>query len=122
MPYEQALIKYRAWSPVPAPQQALLPTLAADVLTRARGAFADLGARPALERCERELATCGLTPAKRSGSPRPDLTPQERAVARLVAAGKTSREVAAELLLSVKTSRGPPDPHLRAKLGRQLAL
>jgi DNA-binding NarL/FixJ family response regulator len=73
------------------------------VLTRARDTFGDLGARPARERCERELATCGLTPAKRSGSPRPDLTPQGQAVARLVATGRTNREVAAELLLSVKT-------------------
>ena len=100
MPYEQALIEY-------AHGQFLRRNgrrrAAADVLTRARDTFGDLGARPALERCERELATCGLTPAKRSGSPRPDLTPQEQAVARLVATGKTNREVAAELLLSVKT-------------------
>ena len=100
MPYEQALIEY-------AHGQFLRRNgrrrAAADVLTRARDVFGDLGARPALERCERELATCGLTPAKRSGSPRPDLTPQEQAVARLVATGRTNREVAAELLLSVKT-------------------
>ena len=100
LPYEQALIQY-------AHGQFLRRNgrrrAAADELTRARDALADLGARPALERCERELATCGLTPAKRGGSPRPDLTPQEQAVARLVATGKTNREVAAELLLSVKT-------------------
>jgi DNA-binding NarL/FixJ family response regulator len=76
---------------------------AADELTRARDAFADLGARPALERCERELVACGLTPAKRGASAHADLTPQEQAVASLVASGRSNREVAAELLLSVKT-------------------
>ena len=34
---------------------------------------------------------------------REDLTPQERSVARLVASGLANREVAAELLVSVKT-------------------
>ena len=65
MPYEQALIEY-------AHGQFLRRNgrrrAAADVLTRARDVFGDLGARPALERCERELATCGLTPAKRSAA------------------------------------------------------
>ena len=99
MPYEQALIQY-------AHGQFLRRNgrrrAAADQLTRARDTFADLGARPALERCERELAACGLTPPG-AASHAPDLTPQEQAVARLVATGQTNREVAAELLLSVKT-------------------
>jgi DNA-binding CsgD family transcriptional regulator len=100
MPYEQALIEFAHGQFL---RRSGRRRAAADLLTRARDTFGELGARPALERCERELATCGLTPAKRSGSPRPDLTPQEQAVARLVATGRTNREVAAELLLSVKT-------------------
>jgi DNA-binding CsgD family transcriptional regulator len=101
MPYEEALILY-------AHGQFLRRNgrrrAAAEELGRARELLAALEARPALERCERELASCGLTPAKRTaGSPRPDLTPQEEAVARLVATGKTNREVGGELLLSVKT-------------------
>jgi DNA-binding NarL/FixJ family response regulator len=52
----------------------------------------------------RELDACGLTPAKRKpGADRSRLTPQERAIAQLAAAGRTNREVAAELLLSLKT-------------------
>jgi DNA-binding NarL/FixJ family response regulator len=74
------------------------------VLEEAAERLRGLGARPWLERCERELAACGLRPVKRS---RPwagqDLTPQERLVARLVATGRTNREVAAELVLSEKT-------------------
>jgi DNA-binding CsgD family transcriptional regulator len=61
-----------------------------------------LDARPYLERCVRELDACGV------GQPggRPDgqrLTPQERAVARLVVAGCSNREAASQLVLSVKT-------------------
>jgi DNA-binding CsgD family transcriptional regulator len=100
MPYEEALIRY-------ANGQFLRRNgrrrAAAEELTRARDALAGLGARPALERCERELEACGLKPAKRGAAEQPDLTPQEQAVARLVATGRTNREVAGELLLSVKT-------------------
>jgi DNA-binding CsgD family transcriptional regulator len=100
MPYEHALIRF-------AHGQFLRRTgqrrAAAEELTRARATLVELGARPALERCERELVACGLKPAKRGASERPDLTPQEQAVARLVATGRTNRAVAGELLLSVKT-------------------
>ena len=45
---------------------------AASHLASARDAFASLGARPALDRSERELRACGLRPAKRSNAdPRP---------------------------------------------------
>ncbi len=100
MPYEEALIHF-------AHGQFLRRNgrrrAASDALSRAREVFDGLGARPALERCDRELEACGLTPVKRTSSEQPDLTPQEQAVARLVATGRTNREVAAELLLSVKT-------------------
>jgi DNA-binding NarL/FixJ family response regulator len=72
-------------------------------LQAARARFADLGARPYLERCDRELAACGHTAAKRAVGPRATLTPQELAVAHLIAGGRTNRQAAAELVVSVKT-------------------
>jgi len=100
MPYERALIEF-------AQGQFLRRNgsrrAASEQLTRARETFAELSARPALARCERELVACGLKPTRRGSDEQPGLTPQEQAVARLVATGRTNREVAAELLLSVKT-------------------
>lgn len=64
--------------------------------------LAKLGAEPFLERCQREQAACGVAP-KRSRVPSRDLTPHERTVATLVASGMTNREVADELIVSVKT-------------------
>ncbi|MGE3288648.1 MAG: LuxR C-terminal-related transcriptional regulator [Pseudonocardia sp.] len=72
-------------------------------LTAARAVFARLHARPFLDRCDAELAACGASVARPEHSAADVLTPQERAVARLVCAGRTNREVAAELVLSVKT-------------------
>ena len=73
-------------------------------LLAAKAAFEALGAAPLLERCVEELEACGVavTPKARRGS-RDDLTPRERAVERLAAAGMTNRQIAAELMLSVKT-------------------
>ena len=71
----------------------------------ARTTFEVLGAAPLLARCEEELEACGVvltSDAARRGS-RHDLTPRERAVARLAAAGKSNRQIATELMLSVKT-------------------
>ena len=76
---------------------------AADVLGRAHGVLTRLGAGAAVERVERELVACGLTPARRGAADRDRLTPQEREVRRLVARGMTNRAVAAELLVSTKT-------------------
>jgi DNA-binding NarL/FixJ family response regulator len=78
-------------------------TAAAAQLEAARKTFAGLDARPYLERCEHELAACGLTPARRQDRSSVHLTPQELAVARLVVKGLTNREAAAELVVSVKT-------------------
>jgi DNA-binding NarL/FixJ family response regulator len=100
MPYEQALIRFAHGQFLRRNGQR---RAAADALTLARDALGELDARPALERCERELVACGLKPAKRSDAERVDLTPQEQAVARLVATGRSNRDVAGELLLSVKT-------------------
>ncbi|MEV0738645.1 AAA family ATPase [Streptomyces sp. NPDC050549] len=80
-------------------------TVAGEQLQSARDLLVPLQAKPDLERCDRELAACGLRPA--AGHERPPdlagLTPQERAVARLVASGLTNRQVARELVISVKT-------------------
>ncbi len=101
MPYERALCELtqggflRRWGRRRA---------AAAALEAAGDTFAALGAEPMLARATRELDACGLTPAKRGpGADRSRLTPQERAIAQLAAAGHSNREVAAELLLSLKT-------------------
>ena len=89
---------------------------AASRLQAARDRFAELRAAPYLERCERELRGCGLTPAKRSDFDPAKLTAQEQAVARLVAAGMSNRQVAGELFVSVKTVQFHLT-HVYAKLG-----
>ncbi len=76
---------------------------AAAQLRAARGTLAGLDARPDLARCERELAACGLRPGRRKERDTARLTPQELAVARLVAAGLSNRQAARELVVSVKT-------------------
>jgi DNA-binding CsgD family transcriptional regulator len=72
-------------------------------LTAARDRLARLHAQPYLQRCDRDLAACGHPPTRRQSGPRATLTPQELAVARLVAAGRTNRQAAAALVVSVKT-------------------
>jgi ATP/maltotriose-dependent transcriptional regulator MalT len=72
-------------------------------LSRARETFMCLGARPFVRRADRELAGTGLAPAPGSPVEGVALTPQEVAVSRLVAAGRTNKEVAAELVVSTKT-------------------
>lgn len=81
-------------------QRSAAASLLSDALRRLRS----MGAEIWIELCERELAACGQRPAKRSGAAAAvDLTPQERIIARLVAEGRTNRQVAEELFVSVKT-------------------
>ncbi len=75
----------------------------AALLELARACFAALGAAPAREQAERELAASGLTPARRGDPDRSALTARERAVAQLAADGLTNRAIAAELMVSAKT-------------------
>ncbi|WP_086786938.1 helix-turn-helix transcriptional regulator, partial [Streptomyces caniscabiei] len=72
------------------------------VLKNARDAYAALGARTYVERCDRELKAAGLH-TTRLAPGMAGLTPQEQAVARVVAAGATNQEAALELFISVKT-------------------
>jgi DNA-binding CsgD family transcriptional regulator len=76
---------------------------AAAALVTAQGRFSALRAQPAMNRCEKELAACGLTPSPRKTRDYRALTPQELAVTRLVVSGMTNREVSEELMLSTKT-------------------
>ena len=62
-----------------------------------------LGAAPWAERARTELQATGETARKRDPSTISRLTPQELQIARLVGAGGTNREIAAELFLSPRT-------------------
>jgi DNA-binding CsgD family transcriptional regulator len=75
---------------------------AAALLATARQTFAALGAQVYVERCDRELRTGRPAPGGAEAG-KEGLTEQERTVAGLVATGLTNREVAASMLLSVKT-------------------
>jgi DNA-binding CsgD family transcriptional regulator len=66
-------------------------------------AFEATGAVPFAERARSELRASGLAPRKREPSTREQLTAQELQIARLVAEGKTNRDVAAILFVSPKT-------------------
>lgn len=70
-------------------------------LQLARELFERLGARPFLDRCDAELAACGVRPQQAADDDY-GLTAREQVVATLVASGKSNREVAAELYLSTK--------------------
>ena len=71
--------------------------------------FVEIGANGFASRTHAELAATGERARKRSAETSQTLTPQEAHVARLVAEGRTNREVAAELFISPATV----DYHLR---------
>jgi DNA-binding CsgD family transcriptional regulator len=72
-------------------------------LSAAHLEFVRLDAGPYLLRCAEELTRCGLTPGGRGVGRSVQLTPQELVAARLAAKGLTNRQVARELVISVKT-------------------
>ena len=113
MPFELALVDLAHGQVL---RRAGQRRLAAERLSAARERLVGLRARPYLERCEQELAACGLAPGKRSAFDPSRLTAQELAVARLVAVGMSNRQVAGELFISIKTVQFHLT-HIYAKLG-----
>lgn len=71
-------------------------------LRAAEEEFARLGAGSWRQRAHAELRATGETQPERGGSP-DALTPQERQIAELAAAGHTNRQIAAKLALSPRT-------------------
>ena len=69
-------------------------------LSAARSLFATLGAQPFRDRCDSEL---GQDARSLPGGSQPPLTPRQLVVARAVASGKSNRDIATELYISVKT-------------------
>jgi DNA-binding CsgD family transcriptional regulator len=67
-------------------------------------ALADaVGAAPLAQRARRELVASGARPRRAALAGARALTPRQRQIAELAAAGRTNREIAEELFLSVKT-------------------
>ncbi|MDQ3897958.1 MAG: LuxR C-terminal-related transcriptional regulator [Actinomycetota bacterium] len=71
-------------------------------LREAHETLVRLGAVPFLERCDAELAACGLRAGEGADRDVLSLTPREAAVAHLVAEGLSNREVATRLYVSTK--------------------
>jgi DNA-binding NarL/FixJ family response regulator len=96
---------------------------ARDTLRQAVEELTALGAAPWAERAEAELSR---VPIRRSAGL--ELTPSELAVAELVAAGRTNREVGQELFISPKTVEANLSRvyrklgiHSRAELGARMS-
>jgi DNA-binding CsgD family transcriptional regulator len=73
------------------------------LLEAAHRIFSDLGADPYVQACAAELAALQVPAAADTPATLLGLSRAELAVARLAAAGKTNKETADELYLSVKT-------------------
>ncbi|MCK9931152.1 AAA family ATPase [Frankia sp. Mgl5] len=113
LPFERALLRHSYGSFL---RGAGRPADSVRQLQAAHDTFTLLDARPCLDRCESELVACGWTPreGRRRERDASRLTTLELAVAKLVAAGLTNRQVARELVLSEKTV----EHHLRAVFGK----
>jgi len=72
-------------------------------LRTALEAFSSMGAEAFARRAERELLATGEHSRKRTVETRGQLTPQEVQISRLVARGRTNREIAAQLFISPST-------------------
>jgi DNA-binding CsgD family transcriptional regulator len=87
---------------------------AVEVLLAAETALAEAGAGRARDEAARELRRLGRRVQRRTRDGAGPLTAREREIAGLVAAGATSREVAAQLVLSPRTV----EAHLRNVYGK----
>ena len=67
----------------------------------------DMGAVRIAERAAEELATVGVRPRREPATGLAALTPSERRVAELAAAGKTNREIAESLFVTQKIALPP---------------
>ena len=72
-------------------------------LAAAAEIFRGLGATPWTARADRELRATGITVSTTADSGLAALTPQQRQIAQLAAAGHTNKEIAARLFLSPRT-------------------
>jgi DNA-binding CsgD family transcriptional regulator len=79
--------------------------------------FSDFGMEAFAERARVELEATGEHARKRTADTRGDLTPQETEIARLVAGGRTNKEIASQLFISSSTV----EYHLR-KIFRKLGV
>lgn len=96
MPFEEALTRLEYGRML---RRAGQRRAASREFSAARATFATLGARPFLAQCDTEI---GHQPAVAVPGRLP-LTPRQLAVATAVAAGKTNRQVAHDLYISIKT-------------------
>ncbi|WP_051742357.1 LuxR C-terminal-related transcriptional regulator [Streptomyces xylophagus] len=72
-------------------------------LSEAAEIFRRLGATPWTTRADRELRATGITVSTTADTGLAALTPQQRQIAQLAAAGHTNKEIAARLFLSPRT-------------------
>ena len=79
------------------------PTDAREPLRRALELATVCGAEPLAEHARTELHAAGVRPRREALSGVESLTPSERRVADLAAAGRTNRDVAQELFVTPKT-------------------
>jgi DNA-binding CsgD family transcriptional regulator len=84
-------------------RRARLKTEARRQLRAAQDVFAELDAKPWLERAQAELRATGVSVAGRHGAATDRLTPQELQIARLGAQGLSNREIGTQLFLSPRT-------------------
>jgi DNA-binding CsgD family transcriptional regulator len=77
--------------------------LARSHLSLAHQLFRSVRPSPYVERTERELAATGLSPSRRDVKAPSKLTPQESAVVHLARKSFTNKEIASELVISVRT-------------------
>jgi DNA-binding CsgD family transcriptional regulator len=84
-------------------RRARLKTEARRQLRAAQDVFAELDAKPWVERAQAELRATGVSVAGHQGAATDRLTPQELHIARLGAQGLSNREIGTQLFLSPRT-------------------